>query len=186
MSLSLNLPDPRLEGGGFVLRAWRMDDANEVVTACTDPDTQRFIPVLPSPYTVQDAAEFIAGAAESLADGSAINLAVADSASDRLLGAITLHTGSEWHWYVGYWTTPAARGRGITSGALTSVTRWAFASYASLDRISLYTDPDNAASQRVAEKAGFEREGVLRHWDRAAGYPQDIVMFSLLRSDLDR
>jgi RimJ/RimL family protein N-acetyltransferase len=55
----------------------------------------------------------------------------------------------------------------------------------SLRRLELVTETDNAASQRVAEKAGFRREGVLRSYliDRD-GSLRDAVMFSLLPGDL--
>jgi RimJ/RimL family protein N-acetyltransferase len=51
--------------------------------------------------------------------------------------------------------------------------------------MELITDPDNAASQRVAEKAGFTREGVLRsHLLHPDGRRRDSVMFSLLPGEL--
>ncbi len=184
-ALPLRRPDPPLRGDGFVLRAWRSSDAERVVAACTDPVTRRFLPILPQPYTLADAAAFIDGGEQALADGSALHLAVAEPASDELLGAITLHAPGPRHWYVGYWTVPDARGRGITTAAVVALSRWAFATFPDLVRLSLYTDPDNAASQRVAEKSGFHREGTLRRWDMAGPEPADIVMFSLVRSDLD-
>jgi RimJ/RimL family protein N-acetyltransferase len=55
----------------------------------------------------------------------------------------------------------------------------------SLQRLELITDPDNRASQRVAEKAGYRREGVLRsHMDHPDGRRRDSVMFSLLPGEL--
>ena len=54
-----------------------------------------------------------------------------------------------------------------------------------LQRIDLLTDPDNVASQRVAEKVGFQREGVLRaHLRHPDGRIRDSVMFSLLPGEL--
>jgi RimJ/RimL family protein N-acetyltransferase len=177
-------PDPPLRGDGFVLRAWGRSDAERVVEACTDPETRRFLPILPQPYTHADAIAFIEGGERALADGTALHLAVADPGTDRLLGAITLHAPGPRHWYVGYWTVPDARGRGVTTGAVVALSRWAFVTHPDLVRLSLYTDPDNAASQRVAEKAGFRREGTLRRWDMNGPEPADVVMFSLVRSDL--
>jgi RimJ/RimL family protein N-acetyltransferase len=52
--------------------------------------------------------------------------------------------------------------------------------------MELATDPENVASQRVAEKAGFEREGILRALlPERDGGRRDGVMFSLLPGDLD-
>ena len=51
-------------------------------------------------------------------------------------------------------------------------------------RVQLTTDPLNVASQRVAEKAGFRREGILRSLHEIKGVRRDAVMFSLLPEDL--
>ncbi len=54
-----------------------------------------------------------------------------------------------------------------------------------MQRLELIADPDNTASQRVAEKAGFRREGVLRsHLLHPDGRRRDSVMFSLLPGEL--
>jgi RimJ/RimL family protein N-acetyltransferase len=185
-AVPLRRPDPPLRGDGFLLRPWQASDAERVVVACTDPETRRFLPILPQPYTLADAMSFIESGERALADGSAVHLAAADPATDLLLGAITLHAPGPRHWYVGYWTVPDARGRGVTTAAVAALSRWAFGTYPDLVRLSLYTDPDNAGSQRVAEKAGFRREGTLRKWDMAGPEPADIVMFSLVRSDLEQ
>jgi RimJ/RimL family protein N-acetyltransferase len=91
-----------------------------------------------------------------------------------------MHTG-----HVGYWLAAGARGRGLTSAALQALSRWAFEELG-LGRVELVTDPDNIASQRVAEKAGFTREGVLRSiLVNRDGSRRDGVMFSLLPDELD-
>jgi RimJ/RimL family protein N-acetyltransferase len=61
---------------------------------------------------------------------------------------------------LGYLTAPAARGRGLATEMLQLLTRWAFEQGAL--RIELLIDTSNAASQRVAERCGYRREGVLR------------------------
>ena len=70
------------------------------------------------------------------------------------------------------------------SRALQTLCRFAFAQLG-LKRLELLADPENVASQRVAEKVGFQREGVLRsrllHPD---GRRRDDVMFSLLPDEL--
>lgn len=53
-------------------------------------------------------------------------------------------------------------------------------------RLSLITDPENLASQRVAERAGFRREGLLRAWHPTRSGRRDSVMFSLIPDDLTR
>jgi RimJ/RimL family protein N-acetyltransferase len=64
------------------------------------------------------------------------------------------------------------------------LSRWALREFG-LVRLALHTHPENVASQRVAERAGFTREGTLRSLDTRGGMVRDIVSFSLLPGDLD-
>jgi RimJ/RimL family protein N-acetyltransferase len=73
--------------------------------------------------------------------------------------------------HVGYWTAPEARGRGLTSDALQTVTRW------------FLGDAGAAGSVRVAEAPGFTREGVLRQRFVLRGRRADVVMYSMLPGD---
>jgi len=59
---------------------------------------------------------------------------------------------------VGYWLSPTARGRGVASHALWLLAHWAF-NVIGLARLELTCGPDNHASQLVAERSGFVREG---------------------------
>lgn len=51
-----------------------------------------------------------------------------------------------------------------------------------LDRLELYVEPWNEGSWRAAESAGYEREGLLRAWERVAGEPRDMYMHGRLTS----
>ena len=76
------------------------------------------------------------------------------------------------------------RGRGITTRAVRLVCRFALDELG-LERLELTTDAENYASQRVAEKVGFRREGVLRsHLLHPEGYRRDSVLLSLLPGEL--
>ena len=81
-----------------------------------------------------------------------------------------------------YWVAPQARGRGVASEALELVTRWAFARH-DIARVQLATHLANDASQRVAERCGFQREGVLRAWEPVKDSQPDVVMWSRLAAD---
>jgi RimJ/RimL family protein N-acetyltransferase len=78
---------------------------------------------------------------------------------------------------------PAARGRGVATTALRLASRWALRDLG-VARVQLATHVENTASQRVAERAGLRREGVLRSWEELRGTRIDLVMFSLVASDL--
>jgi RimJ/RimL family protein N-acetyltransferase len=168
-----------LRDSDLVLRPWREDDAPAVCEACQDPEIQHWIPVIPRPYTEEDALAFVTGAL----DLGPYQFAVEESG--RLVGSIGMTVNEQTrNGHVGYWCVRSARGRGIATRAFRLLCRHAFEDLA-LERLELITDPENFASQRVAERAGFRREGVLRsHLPHPDGRRRDSVMFSLLPGEL--
>jgi RimJ/RimL family protein N-acetyltransferase len=163
----------------LVLRPWHEDDALAVYEACQDPEIQRWIPVIPRPYTEQDAQAFVSGEL----DLGPYQFAVEEAG--RVVGSIGMSVnGAARTGHIGYWCVRDARGRGITTHALRILCGYAFKELA-LERLELITDPDNLASQRVAQSVGFQREGVLRsHVVHPDGRQRDSVMFSLLPGEL--
>ena len=130
------------------------------------------------------AREFIAGTAVDLASGRELALAIVDG-EDNLLGALGI---SNFDWpdlkaEIGYWMAAEARRRGIGARATRMLAEWALTSLG-LERLELLAHPENEASQRLAERAGFTREGTLRRYRRRHGVREDLVMFSLLAEDL--
>jgi RimJ/RimL family protein N-acetyltransferase len=84
---------------------------------------------------------------------------------------------------IGYWTVPAARGRGIAARAVDAACRWGFTELA-LDRIQLFHAVENPASGRVAAKAGFTQEGRLRRSYRYGdGVRHDELLWGRLSDD---
>jgi RimJ/RimL family protein N-acetyltransferase len=84
---------------------------------------------------------------------------------------------------IGYLLTSAFRGQGIMAGALRLMLGWAFGAPLELQRVQALTHPDNRPSQRVLERAGFTREGLLRAFRAEPGGREDRVMWSLLPVD---
>ncbi len=147
--------------GVVALRHPREGDLPLVQRACDDAESARWLP-LPVPYTEQDARGWALGLVPwEWAQGRVASAAVVDAESDELLGAVALTPGRDRTGEVGYWTAPWARGRGVAVRATRLHTAWAVGSLG-LARVELLTDVRNTASQRVAQKAGFVREGVAR------------------------
>jgi ribosomal-protein-alanine N-acetyltransferase len=53
-----------------------------------------------------------------------------------------------------------------------------------ISRLQLYVEPWNVASQRTAERVGFQREGLLRSWQQVGEERRDMIMYSMLGVDL--
>jgi RimJ/RimL family protein N-acetyltransferase len=168
-----------LRDGDVALRAWTEDDVPAIVEGCNDPEIAHWIPTIPHPYTEEDARAFLRGEATPAHEALAIEL------GGRVVGGIGMGlSASGYRASIGYWVAAAARGRGVCTRALRLLCRHAFDELG-LHAVQLVTDPDNVASQRVAEKVGFRREGVLRaHLRHPDGRIRDSVMFSLLPGEL--
>jgi RimJ/RimL family protein N-acetyltransferase len=74
-------------------------------------------------------------------------------------------------------------GRGIATQAVKMVANTIFSEFPHLERLEGLVDVENVGSQRVLQKAGFQREGVLRKYFCLKGKTRDMVMFSLLSTD---
>lgn len=160
-----------------MLRPWREADAPAVYAACQDPEIQRWIPLVPRPYTRDDAHAFV-----TTGHGDGQGFAIVRD--DELLGSIALHPKGHDTAAVGYWCAAHARRHGIATRALRRLCRHAFDDRG-LERLELVADPENFASHRVAAKAGFRREGLLRsHLSHPEGHRRDSVLFSLLPGEL--
>jgi RimJ/RimL family protein N-acetyltransferase len=166
-----------LRDGDLVLRPFTLDDVPAITRACQDPEIQRWIPVIPRPYTEEDARAFVTADTPGTHE-------FAITEHGELVGSIGMRVNTFGGGHIGYWCALEARGRGITPRALRLVCRFGIEKLG-LGRLELVTDPDNTASQRVAEKVGFRREGILRsHVLHPDGRRRDSIMFSLLPGEL--
>jgi RimJ/RimL family protein N-acetyltransferase len=132
--------------------------------------------------TARTAREYVDGYLHAASEGTAVALAIA--ADGARVGQVLVEAREAGRADVGYWLLPEARGRGLAARALRLLSEWAL-KQPGIARVQLWTTPANVVSARVAERAGFRREGVLRSYgERADGTRVDAVFFSLLPSDL--
>ncbi len=163
-----------LQDEAIKLRAFADADVPALTAACQDPEIPRWTTV-PSPYGEDEARSFIQSRPNARA--------IVDASTGELLGSIGWRLVDQENIQVGYWVARERRGAGVATRALRLLSRWALEELAA-GRVQLLADPRNAASQRVAEKAGFTRECVLRSYLNAKGTRRDGIMFSLLPEDL--
>lgn len=167
----------------LVLRAPSESDIDAITEACQDPDIQRWTTV-PSPYARADAEEFVRLVGGWWADGSETVWAL--RRDDVLVGMIGLHdivshrAGGRAE--IGFWVTPAARGRGLVVEAASAVIGWGFQELG-LARIEWRAVAGNVPSARAARALGFRYEGLLRQAFASGGRREDSWVAGLLRDD---
>jgi len=161
----LAVPNPPLDDGVVKLRPWSKGDVPALIE-CVDGDEEiaRWLDAVPQPYRKAEAQAWVDQATSWWRDGTSAPFAVTESGTGRLLGSVGFGwIGDQRNGEVGYWMRRDARG------------------------LQLRADLLNLPSQRVAEKAGFTREGVLRsvHFNPRQNRRVDFVMFSLLPGELE-
>jgi RimJ/RimL family protein N-acetyltransferase len=117
-------------------------------------------------------------------DGSRAGFAVRDARDGTVLGfvAFVRLDADAREGEAGYVVAPAARGRGVAARSLRLLTDWGFRELA-LERIELRIDTENELSERVAERCGYVRDGVLRSVHFKEGMRANVGVWSRLRSD---
>jgi [ribosomal protein S5]-alanine N-acetyltransferase len=167
--------------GPVVLREFEVRDVPMAIEASTDP----YIPLigtLPANASEQEAQDWVDRQRGRLAEGLGLSFAVAEADTDRAVGAIGLWLAGlrQGRATVGYSIIPSARGRGLAAAALIAVTEFAW-TIPALHRIELHIEPWNEGSIRTAERAGYEREGLMRSHQEIGGRRRDMLLYATVR-----
>ncbi|MEV4895028.1 GNAT family N-acetyltransferase [Nonomuraea sp. NPDC055795] len=167
-------PRDVISAGPLLLRPPTDDDTQAVVQACDDPVTARFLPFLASPYTAEDARDYLRVAEEKWARGGAEFTITREG---RFVGSAGLQPIDRYGTTsVGYLVAPHARGTGVAGTVARALADWALDHGAA--RVELEAEVSNLASLRAAYKAGFRQEGVRREGKRLRdGSRADQVTF---------
>lgn len=148
-----------------------------------DPDVQRFTYV-PSPWEEGFERRWLERYERAHEEGTRAGFAIVDEESGAFLGLAALvvldRDGREAE--AGYIVSPQARGRGVAVRALRLLTGWSFAELG-LERVELRITTENEGSLRVAERAGYTRDGVLRSLHFKQGLRADVAVYSRLATD---
>jgi RimJ/RimL family protein N-acetyltransferase len=181
-------PDPPLSDGVVTLRQWERGDVPALVECLDgDPEVTRWLELVPQPYDESEAKTWVRRAASYWHEGTAAPFAVTGAAGGEVVGGVGFRWVDITHAIgeVGYWLRREARGGGLTTRAVQLISKWALEAL-ECERLQLRADELNVPSQRVAEKAGFRREGVLRSQQFSVREQRriDFVMYSLLPGEL--
>lgn len=120
------------------------------------------------------------------ASGRGWSFAIVERASGEVAGGIGIaHRHPPGAAEPGYWLLPEQRGKGLATRATRLVCAWVFEEQG-IARVQASVEPWNEASQRVLERVGFQREGLLRSYASWRGSRQDVYLYSLLPGELSR
>jgi len=179
-----SFPSPSILSARLELREFSLADADLVREVAANAEQEALPPGAPSDPTLLD--DWLAADDRlPMPDGTAVHLMMLDRALGKIVGSISVFH-ADWETRsaeIGYGVRADARGRGYATEALAAVARWALTE-GGLQRAWLSTIGENIASQRVAEKAGFHHEGVLRRAGLEDDGLHDLVIFSLLDDEI--
>lgn len=168
---------------GLHVEALHLDDAPALVAAFTDAALRRWLPV-PDPYSLAIAEQWCTTTSQQMRE-SGRGIVRAIRIDGALAGSIDAKR-VDWRAMtceLSYWTAAPFRGRGLMPGAVEVFSRALIREH-SFERVELRIAPDNTASQRAAEKAGFRREGTARNAGFTDDGRVDLVIWSRIPADL--
>lgn len=167
------------------IRPLAMRDVQSVFRAIDESrvELSRWMDWCKPTYSLRDAEEWILSAMQGAEDGSCFQFGIFDGR--RFLGSCGLShvDAAVGVANLGYWVRTRATGQGVAPEAASRVIAWGFAN-TDLERIEILAAVGNRRSQRVAEKIGAVREGVLRCRLAVFGRHHDAVIYSVVRGDL--
>jgi ribosomal-protein-serine acetyltransferase len=140
------------------------------------------LPWLAEPFSTDDVRAYIQAGLDRFAASNGFRAGI--WWRDQLAGCLSLHS-VEWNdrrASLGYWLGAAFQGHGIITSSCRVVIDYAFADLL-LDRLEIQCAIDNERSRQVAERLGFQQEGILRQSWRRQGRLIDQAVYGLLRND---
>lgn len=144
--MAVNLPQPTLDAGSFVLRPFAVDDLDLVRAAGTDP----YIPLIttvPAVFTEAEGMRFIERQWERERQGAGYSFVIADARTGEGVGQIGLWLAdaSYGRAQVGYWVAPRRRGNGAAGHGLRAIS------------VGRYTAPGRTAWNCIAWNCTWSR-----------------------------
>ncbi len=174
---------PILETSRLILREVKEEDANDMFQYLSDKDVVKPMGLVPF-ETVNDVWDEVSWYKSIYGEGTGIRWGITLKDSGKVIGScgflnmLTKHYRAE----VGYELSKDYWGRGIASEALEVVVKYGYQHF-QLERIEALIEPTNLPSQKLVEKLGFKREGLLRHYEYTCGKFDDLYMYSIIKED---
>ncbi len=164
-----------------------MADATRLYQAARQSIAEVFpwLPWCHPDYSLEEGRTWIEGTVQAWRDDTRFDFTMNDPTDGAFIGGCGLNDINRVNQTanLGYWVRTGWTGRGVATAATLLLAEFGI-ERAGLTRIEIIVATANRASQRVAEKAGATREGVLRNRLLAHGKLHDTVVYSLIPGDL--
>jgi len=180
---------PNLVSGQILLRPYRPDDAADLYAAARESiaEVSLWMKWCHPDYTIEESRIWTTQCVGRWREGTEYNFVIADSRDASFLGGCGLNNVNllDKVANLGYWVRTSQTRQGIATTATRLLARFGLEELR-LNRIEIIAATGNGASQRVADKAGAAREGVLRNRLVVHENVYDMVIYSFVPHDLKR
>lgn len=174
---------PILETERLTLRQVTQEDADNLLVYLSDVDVMKYYGLEPF-KSINDAFDEISWYQSIFEKGTGIRWGITLKEQDEIIGScgffnkVAQHHRAE----IGFELSKEHWGKGIASEAIKTVLYYGFEQM-DLQRIEALIEPPNITSQKVVERQGFIREGLLRNYEYTCGKFDNLYMYSLLKQD---
>ncbi|WP_413381866.1 GNAT family N-acetyltransferase [Alkalihalobacillus sp. 1P02AB] len=174
---------PVLETERLILREVVESDAKDLLSYLSREEVVKHMGLTPF-KTIDDALEEIGWYQSILEKKSGMRWGITLKEEGKVIGSCGFLNRSQKHFRaeVGFELSSNYWRKGLAGEALGQVVQYGFEQL-ELERIEALIEPANLASQRLVEKHGFVREGLLRNYEFTAGKFDDLYMYSMIKAD---
>jgi RimJ/RimL family protein N-acetyltransferase len=166
----------------LILRKPHMEDASAIFEGyAQDPEVTRYLTWKPH-QDIRDTEQFLLACGQLWRAGKDFAYAITFKGDNKLIGMFALHP-MNLKIEVGYALARPHWGKGYMTEILRAMIEWALGQ-PDIFRVQAFCDVDNLSSARVMEKAGMEREGLLRRYvihPNISDAPRDVYLYAIVK-----
>jgi len=178
-------PFPVLETERLTLRKVTKDDVNSILKYLSNEEVMKYYGLEPF-KSINDALDEIAWYQSLQNNKTGIRWGITLKEQGDVIGSCGFHNIASHHFRteIGFELSKEQWGRGIAAEAVEAIIAYGF-QHMNFQRIEALIEPPNRSSQKLVEKLGFIREGLLRNYEFTRGKFDDLYMYSLLKQDFE-
>ncbi|WNF25192.1 GNAT family protein [Mesobacillus jeotgali] len=176
---------PVIETDRLILKEIIRDDAEDIFKYLSDENVMKYYGLEPF-KSIDEAMEEIGWYQSIFDEGSGVRWGITLKGHRNVIGScgflnkVPQHYRSE----IGFELSKEYWGKGIANEALAAVIQYGFEQM-NLQRIQALIEPLNLSSQKLVERNGFIKEGLMRNYEYTCGKFDDLFMYSLIKQDVE-